>query len=145
MLARTVVTVRSFNAGEAMQKSMHVALEELCARMTVEEKVAAITQFDIMEVMDVEAGMRGDFALDEAKLRRLAKAGVGSFLNSPTAGGPLGKLRCPTAAQWRGAMQQLEDAYLEEGKVRLLAGIPTNPYCMSVYDRCRDRLCFLRL
>jgi hypothetical protein len=128
-----------------MQKSMHVALEELCARMTVEEKVAAITQFDIMEVMDVEAGMRGDFALDEAKLRRLAKAGVGSFLNSPTAGGPLGKLRCPTAAQWRGAMQQLEDAYLEEGKVRLLAGIPTNPFYLSVYDRCRDRLCFLRL
>lgn len=96
------------------------ALEGVCARMTVEEKVAAITQFDIMEVMDVEAGMRGEFILDVTKLRRLAKAGVGSFLNSPTAGGPLGKLCCPTAAQWRGAMKQLEDVYLEEGKVRTL-------------------------
>lgn len=85
--------------------------------MSVEEKVAAITQFDIMEVMDVEAGMRGEFTLDAAKLRRLSKAGVGSFLNSPTAGGPLGKLRCPTASQWRGALKQLEEAYLEEGKV----------------------------
>lgn len=103
-----------------MKRSQSVALEGLCSCMTVEEKVAAITQFDIMEVMDVEAGMRGEFTLDPTKLRRLAKAGVGSFLNSPTAGGPLGKLRCPTAAQWRGAMKQLEDAY--EGKVRLLWG-----------------------
>lgn len=93
------------------------ALGALCARMTLEEKVAAIAQFDIMEVMDIDASMRGEFTLDAAKLRRLAKAGVGSFLNAPTAGGPLGKLRCPTAAQWRGALKQLQVAYSGEGKV----------------------------
>ena len=113
----TVNTCVLFVAG--MKRSQSAALEGLCSRMTVEEKVAAITQFDIMEVMDVDAGMRGEFTLDLTKLRRFAKAGVGSFLNSPTAGGPLGKLRCPTASQWRGAMKQLEDVYLEEGKVRL--------------------------
>lgn len=94
-------------------------LRSLRAQMTLPQKVAQITQLDIMEVLDTSAAeTEGRFVLDDAKLAPYVEAGVGSFLNSPTAGGSIGALSLPSAEQWRGAMQQLHDAFVSAGKVR---------------------------
>lgn len=95
------------------------ALAHLVSRMTLQEKVAQITQLDINEILDHEAARRGALRLDPDKVDAAISAGVGSFLNSPTAGGPQGKLDVPTAAQWRDALSYLETAYINAGKVHL--------------------------
>lgn len=92
-------------------------ISQLVGRMTLQEKVAQITQLDINEIMDHEAARQGHLRLDPDKVGTAVSAGVGSFLNSPTAGGPQGKLDSPTAAQWRDALSYLETAYIDAGKV----------------------------
>lgn len=91
--------------------------------MTLQEKVAQITQLDINEILDHEAARQGHLRLDADKVSSAISAGVGSFLNTPTAGGPQGKLDVPTAAQWRDALSYLETAYLNAGKVRMHAAL----------------------
>lgn len=92
-------------------------ISQLVSRMTLQDKVAQITQLDINEILDHEAARRGQLRLDPEKVSKAVNSGVGSFLNSPTAGGPLGKLDVPTAKQWRDALSSLENAYLDAGKV----------------------------
>jgi hypothetical protein len=105
-------------ASPARSSSAH-HLHDLRKNMTVAEKVAQITQLDIMEILDYEAAKDGFFKLDDSKLAKYVKAGVGSFLNSPTAGGSIGKLSVPDAGQWRNAMHHLRRAFEDAGKVIL--------------------------
>eukprot|EP00892_Ulva_mutabilis_P005303 jgi/Ulvmu1/3144/UM015_0184.1 len=98
-------------------------ISQLVSRMTLQEKVAQITQLDINELMDHEAARDGHLKLDPDKVSTAVSAGVGSFLNSPTAGGPQGKLDVPTAAQWRDALSYLETAYVNAGKTPPVFGL----------------------
>lgn len=122
-------------------------LVELRKGMSLAEKVAQITQLDIMEILDVDAAAEGKFELDASKLAPFVEAGVGSFLNSPTAGGAMGKLVSPSAQQWRGALAQLHKAYADAGKVRQASpaclccttASPTRPHqrhCHARHERC---------
>jgi hypothetical protein len=85
--------------------------------MTLAEKIAQMTQLDLLDIVDFEAAKDGSFRLDDVKLAKYAALGIGAFLNSPTAGKPIGKLWCPDPQQWRGAMEQMHRAYLSAGKV----------------------------
>jgi hypothetical protein len=87
--------------------------------MSLKEKVAQMTQLDVMEILDYEAAEQGHFRLDSEKLSKYVEAGVGSYLNSPTAGGAIDKLSSPSTEQWSAAMAQLRQAYLDAGKVRM--------------------------
>ena len=98
-------------------------LAEMRKGMSLADKVAQIAQLDIMEILDVEAAHQGHFKLDAGKLQRYVDAGVGSFLNSPTAGGALGKLSSPDTQQWRAVTKQLRAAYTDAGKVPPIFGI----------------------
>jgi hypothetical protein len=99
-------------------------------QMTLAEKVAQMTQLDLLDVVDFEAAENGVFRLDDVKLAKYASAGIGAFLNSPTAGKPIGKLWCPDPYQWRDAMEQMHKAYVSAGKVR--------PYPMFYMKVCHQ-------
>ena len=51
------------------------------------------------------------------------QAGVGSYLNSPTAGGTIDKLVACDVQQWRAFTQELQQAYKDAGKVRTASHI----------------------
>jgi hypothetical protein len=101
---------------------MAAELSSIRQGMSLREKVAQITQLDVMEILDYEAAKQGHFKLDDGKLDRYVKAGVGSFLNSPTAGGAIEKLSSPTREQWSSALHHLRQAFRDAGKVRHAPG-----------------------
>ncbi|RLN95793.1 hypothetical protein BBJ28_00020185 [Nothophytophthora sp. Chile5] len=93
--------------------------------MTVHQKAAQMTQMDIYSMMD---GDERDprRALKRDVVAKYARAGVGSILNSPFAGGPVGGRTGWTASEWRDVIQQIQQIYREEGAaVPMLYGVDT--------------------
>ena len=103
----------SMAASTRAQDPLHDAVAPLLQGMCVSDKIGQMTQLDITEILLPNE----PFALDEDAVRRYARLGVGSFLNSPTAAGPRMGLVVPTSAQWRSLLQRLKDIYTSEGKV----------------------------
>uniref|UniRef100_H3GJ22 beta-glucosidase n=1 Tax=Phytophthora ramorum TaxID=164328 RepID=H3GJ22_PHYRM len=65
-------------------------------------------------------------ALKREVVAQYARAGVGSILNSPFAGGPVGGRSGWRASEWRDVIQQIHQIYKEEGAaVPMLYGVDT--------------------
>lgn len=86
-------------------------------QMSLAEKVGQITQLDILQIVDYDEAEKGNFKLDHEKLQKYIQAGVGSYLNSPTAGGTIEKLVACDQQQWQAFTQALQQAYRDAGKV----------------------------
>ncbi|KAL4095933.1 hypothetical protein PRIC1_009300 [Phytophthora ramorum] len=100
-------------------------IDVLLANMTVRQKAAQMTQMDIYSMMD---GDERDpkKALKREVVAQYARAGVGSILNSPFAGGPVGGRSGWRASEWRDVIQQIHQIYKEEGAaVPMLYGVDT--------------------
>ncbi|KAG7396387.1 hypothetical protein PHYBOEH_002307 [Phytophthora boehmeriae] len=93
--------------------------------MSVRQKAAQMTQMDIYSMMD---GDQRDphKALKREVVVEYARAGVGSILNSPFAGGPVGGRTGWSASEWRSVIDQIHQIYKEEGAaVPMLYGVDT--------------------
>ncbi|KAF1789475.1 Glycoside hydrolase family 3 [Phytophthora cactorum] len=77
-----------------------VDIDALLANMTIRQKAAQMTQMDIYSMMN---GDERDpkKALKREVVARYARTGVGSILNSPFAGGPVGGRTGWSASDWR--------------------------------------------
>ncbi|OWZ24667.1 Glycosyl hydrolase [Phytophthora megakarya] len=64
-------------------------------------------------------------ALNRDLVARYAREGVGSILNSPFAGGPVGGRTGWNANEWRDVISQIHEIYKEEGAVPMLYGVDT--------------------
>ncbi|GMF10326.1 unnamed protein product [Phytophthora lilii] len=110
---------------EPSDVSNDVDIDALLANMTVRQKAAQMTQMDIYTMMD---GDERDpkKALRREVVARYARAGVGSILNSPFAGGPVGGRTGWSANEWREVIGQIHQIYKEEGAaVPMLYGVDT--------------------
>ncbi|KAF4139372.1 Fibronectin type III-like domain [Phytophthora infestans] len=97
----------------------------LLANMTIHQKAAQMTQMDIYSMMD---GDERDpkKALKREVVAQYARMGVGSILNSPFAGGPVGGRTGWSASEWREVIHQIHQVYKEEGAaVPMLYGVDT--------------------
>jgi beta-glucosidase len=102
-----------------------VDVDALLAKMTIRQKAAQMTQMDIDSMVD---GDERDpkKALKREVVARYARAGVGSILNSPFAGGPVGGRTGWSASEWREVIGQIHRIYKEEGAaVPMLYGVDT--------------------
>ncbi|KAI9995493.1 hypothetical protein PInf_012558 [Phytophthora infestans] len=93
--------------------------------MTIHQKAAQMTQMDIYSMMD---GDERDpkKALKREVVAQYARMGVGSILNSPFAGGPVGGRTGWSASEWREVIHQIHQVYKEEGAaVPMLYGVDT--------------------
>ncbi|ETO69210.1 Lysosomal beta glucosidase [Phytophthora nicotianae] len=105
--------------------SSGVDIDALLANMTIHQKAAQMTQMDIYSMMD---GDERDpkKALKRDVVARYARMGVGSILNSPFAGGPVGGRTGWSASEWREVIHQIHQIYKEEGAaVPMLYGVDT--------------------
>ncbi|KAE8910808.1 Lysosomal beta glucosidase [Phytophthora fragariae] len=110
---------------EPSDASDGVDIDALLANMTIRQKASQMTQMDIYSMMD---GDERDpkKALRREVVARYARAGVGSILNSPFAGGPVGGRTGWSASEWRTVIQQIHQIYKEEGAaVPMLYGVDT--------------------
>ncbi|GMF45455.1 unnamed protein product [Phytophthora fragariaefolia] len=100
-------------------------IDALLANMTIRQKAAQMTQMDIYSMMDSDERDPRK-ALRRDVVARYARAGVGSILNSPFAGGPVGGRTGWSASEWRSVIQQIHQIYKEEGAaVPMLYGVDT--------------------
>ncbi|KAG2769723.1 Lysosomal beta glucosidase [Phytophthora cactorum] len=102
-----------------------VDIDALLANMTIRQKAAQMTQMDIYSMMN---GDERDpkKALKREVVARYARTGVGSILNSPFAGGPVGGRTGWSASDWREVIGQIHQIYKEEGvAVPMLYGVDT--------------------
>ncbi|KAG6609392.1 Lysosomal beta glucosidase [Phytophthora cinnamomi] len=110
---------------EPLGDSDGLDIDALLANMTIRQKAAQMTQMDIYSMMN---GDERDpkKALRREVVARYARAGVGSILNSPFAGGPVGGRTGWSASEWRTVIQQIHQIYKEEGAaVPMLYGVDT--------------------
>ncbi|KAG7392500.1 hypothetical protein PHYPSEUDO_000188 [Phytophthora pseudosyringae] len=121
----TAVFAALQGAVESSDASDDVDIDALLANMTVRQKAAQMTQMDIYSMVD---GDERDpkKALKREVVARYARAGVGSILNSPFAGGPVGGRTGWSAMDWREVIRQIHEIYKEEGAaVPMLYGLDT--------------------
>ncbi|EQC42598.1 hypothetical protein SDRG_00327 [Saprolegnia diclina VS20] len=74
----------------------------IVANMTVEAMAAQMTQLDIGQVLN------SDLTLNEAQVEAYATLGIGSYLNSPFAGGPKGATYGWNATEWRAILTRIQ-------------------------------------
>ncbi|OQR99904.1 glycoside hydrolase [Achlya hypogyna] len=84
---------------------------------TIEALAGQMTQLDINQVL------RGDLRLDEAKVTAFAKLGIGSYLNSPFAGGPRGGKHSWSPAEWRSIIERIQQIHLKIDGHPILYGL----------------------
>ena len=84
--------------------------------MSQAEKVGQVTQLDVLSIVASGTHLR----LNLTAAAMYAELGVGSFLNSPAAGGPRAGVSSPTADMWRSFLSKLNRVYAKAGKVTLL-------------------------
>ena len=89
-------------------------LRKLLASMSLADKVGQVTQLDIADLLAEGQHL----ALNVTAARAWAALGVGSFLNSPASGGRRAGVSSPSSEMWRAFLQDLDDVYKGEGKVR---------------------------
>ncbi|DBA00344.1 TPA: hypothetical protein N0F65_000529 [Lagenidium giganteum] len=77
--------------------------------MTMDEVIGQMTQINIDSILNTDNG-----TLDEAKLRTFAKHKVGSYLNSPFAGGDKNGKYGWTAEEWRKVITRIQEISMEE-------------------------------
>ncbi|KAK1948206.1 Lysosomal beta glucosidase [Phytophthora citrophthora] len=104
--------------------SNDVDIDALIANMTIRQKAAQMTQMDIYSMLN---GDERDpkKALNRTMAVQYAREGVGSILNSPFAGGPVGGRTGWSVSDYREVIGQIHDIYKEEGALPMLYGIDT--------------------
>ncbi|KNC75901.1 hypothetical protein SARC_11582 [Sphaeroforma arctica JP610] len=109
LIAMASVTLAQPTTTDAPSKA-----SEMLTNMTLEEKIGQMTQINLELFYDRET-----LALDEEKLAYYAGRGVGSYLQSPYAGGqsPVDNSTGWNATQWRGVMNQIQTATLNASRL----------------------------
>lgn len=106
---------------EASSSDLDARANEIIGKFSTADILGQMTQLTIASVLDKDT-----LQLDENKVRLFAKARVGSFLDSPFAGGPKGPDGNKygwTAQEWRAIVQRIQEIYKEEEAPPVLFGI----------------------
>ncbi|DBA00345.1 TPA: LOW QUALITY PROTEIN: hypothetical protein N0F65_000530 [Lagenidium giganteum] len=96
-------------SGSPVQGDLDARANEIVSKMTMDEVLGQMTQINIDSILNGET-----LTLDEAKLRNFAKLKVGSYLNSPYAGGDKNGKYGWTAEEWRKIITRIQEISMEE-------------------------------
>ncbi|KDO22380.1 hypothetical protein SPRG_11332 [Saprolegnia parasitica CBS 223.65] len=89
----------------------------IVANMTVQAMAAQMTQLDIGQVLN------SDLTLNEAQVEAYAKLGIGSYLNSPFAGGPKNAKYGWNATEWRDILGRIQAIHRKIDRHPILFGL----------------------
>ncbi|ETW00492.1 hypothetical protein H310_07107 [Aphanomyces invadans] len=85
--------------------------------MSTAELVGQMTQVDISTILN------SDRTLNVTKVEAMAKLHIGSYLNSPFAGGPVGSKAGWTATEWRTLLTSIQSIHAKHSKHPILYGL----------------------
>nr|AIG55676.1 secreted protein [Thraustotheca clavata] len=89
----------------------------IVANMSVQAMVGQMVQLDIGQVLN------DDLSLNEQKVRGFAALGVGSYLNSPFAGGPHHQKYGWTAQEWRRIISKIQEIHTQVSGHPIIYGL----------------------
>lgn len=106
----------------ATTRAASATVEELLASMTLEAKIGQMTQIDISYFKNASSPAEVDFGLLKSYIQKYQ---IGSILNSPFSGGPIGTMTGYTAEQWRVLLNAITEysSTLTSSKIPIMYGI----------------------
>ncbi|ETW00493.1 hypothetical protein H310_07108 [Aphanomyces invadans] len=116
ILATSLVLARPQARCDSYQTCHELAYAEV-ANMTLTELVGQMTQVDISTILN------SDRTLNVTKVEAMAKLHIGSYLNSPFAGGPVGSKAGWTATEWRTLLTSIQSIHAKHSKHPILYGL----------------------
>ncbi|ETV90749.1 hypothetical protein H310_14537 [Aphanomyces invadans] len=98
-------------------------VEAILRNLTLAQKVGQMLQVDVYNIMHGKV-RDPKYALNKARVALYAKLGIGSYFNSPFAGGP-SRHQSWTAEEWRSIVDQIQAIYAEHNAIPMIYGIDT--------------------
>ncbi|KAF0702091.1 hypothetical protein AaE_016132 [Aphanomyces astaci] len=120
---QTLPSLASLSSSIAPASSEVDPVEAILRNMTLAQKVGQMLQVDISTVL-YGKNRNPRFALNKARVAYYAKLGIGSYFNSPFAGGP-SRHESWTADEWHDVIDQIQAIYAQHNAVPAIYGIDT--------------------